>query len=146
MKIARITCFEVIVPTHQGAVESEGVHKPLHKLPVGAKSGWSVQFDEMSKLILKMELDSGITGWGELYRGHSWNVVEEIVQVLIGQDIRSLCLQKLPFAYCREYDGFECAIWDAYAKAHDIQVVDLLGGAVQQKIKVGAWSSHRTLA
>ncbi len=145
MVIKHFTCYEVIVPANAGVIESESIHKPLHKLPVGIKSGWSMQFDELPKLLIKMELDSGVVGWGELYRDHNWTVVEGIIQNLLGKDIRQICLQKLPFNFCREYDGFECAIWDAYAKAHNLQVVDLLGGAVQKKVKVGAWSSHRTL-
>ncbi|MDN5214478.1 mandelate racemase/muconate lactonizing enzyme family protein [Fulvivirgaceae bacterium BMA12] len=145
MRIKHFTCYEVIVPANAGVIESESIHKPLHKLPVGIKSGWSMQFDELPKLLVKMELDSGVVGWGELYRDHNWTVVEGIIQSLLGKDIREICLQKLPFNFCREYDGFECAIWDAYARAHNLQVVDLLGGAVQKKVKVGAWSSHRTL-
>ena len=112
-------------------------------MPVGIKSGWSMQFDELPKLLIKMELDNGIIGWGELYRDHNWPVVEGLIDSLLGKDIRDICLQKLPFNFCREYDGFECAIWDAYAKAHQMRVVDLLGGAVREKVKVGAWSSHR---
>lgn len=143
MKISRITCFEVMVPAKKGAVESAGMNKPLHKLESGAKPAWTLQFDEVSKLILKLELDSGVIGWGELYRAHNWVVVEEITAILLGMDLRDIVLQKLPFSFCREYDGFECAIWDAFAKSHGVRVVDLLGGPVQEKIRVGAWSSHR---
>ncbi len=143
MKIDRIHCFEVRVPARPDAIASKTIHKPLHKLPVGAKSGWSVQFDELTKVIVKLELSNGVIGWGECYRGHRWEIVDQMVQTILGQDIRQLCLQKLPFAFCREYDGFECAIWDAYAKAHDLRVVDLLGGPLRSAIKVGAWSSHR---
>jgi len=143
MKIINITAFEVIVPAHPGVINSEGLNKPLHKLPVGAKGGWSVQFDQVPKLIIKMTLDNGIVGWGELYRAHNWQMVEDISQLLIGVDLRDLSLQKLPFAFCREYDGFECAIYDAYARSIGVRVVDLLGGPVKEQIKVGAWSSHR---
>ena len=143
MKISRITCYEVIVPARKGAIDSLAVSKPLHKLPIGAKAGWSMQFDKLPKLIIQLELDSGIIGWGELYRSHSWPVVEDIIKVLLGLEMNSLTLQKLPFSFCREYDGFECAIWDAYAKMHDMRVVDLLGGPQKEKVKVGAWSSHR---
>ena len=143
MKIVRITCFEVIVPAKEGTIESKEIHKPLHKLPVGAKAGWTLQFDQLSKLVVKMELASGIIGWGELYRGHNWSVVEDIISGLLQTEIEDLPLQKLPFSFCREYDGFECAIWDAYAKMHNLRVVDLLGGPLRNKIKVGAWSSHR---
>ncbi len=145
MKIIRFTCYEVKVPARPGTVESSGIGKPLHKLPVGAKSGWSVQFDQLPKLILKMELSNGIVGWGELYRDHNWSLVEDMIASLLDRDIRALSLQKLPFSFCREYDGFECAVWDAFAKAHHLRVVDLLGGAVRKKVKVGAWSSHRKL-
>jgi len=138
MKIINITAFEVIVPAHPGVINSEGLNKPLHKLPVGAKGGWSVQFDQVPKLIIKMTLDNGIVGWGELYRAHNWQMVEDISQLLIGVDLRDLSLQKLPFAFCREYDGFECAIYDAYARSIGVRVVDLLGGPVKEQIKVGA--------
>ena len=60
MKIKRITAHEVIVPAHQGAIDSPGMNKPLHKLPIGVKSGWSVQFDQVPKLIIKLELDNMI--------------------------------------------------------------------------------------
>jgi len=145
MKILAINAHEVVVPTHPEAIESKGMNKPLHKLPVGTKDAWSVQFDELSKIILKMELKDGIIGWGELYRGHNWDTVDGIAESLIGQDINTFTLQSLPFHYSREYDGFECAIWDAYAKAHGLRVVDLLGGPVREKVKVGAWSGHRRL-
>ncbi len=143
MKIEHITCYEVVVPAKPGTVASESINKPLHMLPVGARSGWSVQFDQLPKLIVKLDLDNGVVGWGELYRGHHWGQVEDICQVLVGMDLEQLSLQKLPFTFCREYDGFECAIWDAFAKAHSLRVVDLLGGPLREKVRVGAWSSHR---
>ncbi|MEZ4825520.1 MAG: mandelate racemase/muconate lactonizing enzyme family protein [Bacteroidia bacterium] len=145
MKIRQITCYEVVVPAIPERIESKGITKPLHKLPVGAKAGWSVQFDQLPKIILRMEIDNGVIGWGELYRSHSWDMVEDIARLLIGQDLRSLSLQQLLFTYCREYDGFECAIWDAFAKCHNLRVVDLLGGPVRDKVRVGAWSSHRRI-
>ncbi len=143
MKIDRITCHEVKVPAKPGTVSSESINKPLHMLPVGAKSGWSVQFDQLPKIILELELDGGLIGWGELYRSHDWRQVEEIAHFLVGKELEGLTLQQLPFSFCREYDGFECAIWDAYAKSHGLRVVDLLGGPVRDKVRVGAWSSHR---
>jgi muconate cycloisomerase len=145
MKIRKITAQEVLVPTHPGAIESKGMNKPLHKLPVGLKDAWSVQFDELSKVLIKMELDEGIIGWGELYRDHNWKTIDSIAELILGQDINAFTLQSLPFHFCREYDGFECAIWDAYAKAHELRVADLLGGPVREQVKVGAWSGHRRL-
>ena len=78
MKIAHIHLYEVKVPAHAGTIESKGINKPLHKLPDGAKAGWSLQFDEIPKLLVKLELSNGIIGWGELYRGHNWKTVEDM--------------------------------------------------------------------
>lgn len=143
MKIKQISCHEVIVPAKKGAIEGKKINKPLHKLPVGAQAGWSVQFDQLPKLIVKIKLSTGVIGWGELYRNHDWNVVNDIADILLHTDIENLVLQNLPFSFCREYDGFECAVWDAYAKTHNTRVVDLLGGPIRKEVKVGAWSSHR---
>ncbi len=146
MKIRSVSLHEVMVPANPGAIESEGMNKPLHKLPVGTRDAWTVQFDELSKIIVKMGLEDGTIGWGELYRAHDWRTVDGIAESLLGKDINKFSLQELPFHYSREYDGFECAIWDAYAKAHGLRVADLLGGPVRERVKVGAWSGHRRLS
>ena len=86
MKIVRINCYEVVVPAAKGAIESKGINKPLHMLPVGAKAGWSLQFDQLSKLVVELELENGIIGWGELYRSHNWFVVEDIINILLGME------------------------------------------------------------
>ena len=134
---------EVIVPAHDGVINSDGLDKPLHMLPSKGAPGWSVQFDTLPKVILRLELESGVIGIGEFYRDHSWDVLEIIAHNLIGKDVTKLCLQALPIALCREYDGFECAIWDVNAKLLGIPLHRLLGGAVRDKVHVGAWSSHR---
>ena len=136
---------ELIVPAKPGVINSAGLDKPLHMLPVGAQSGWSVQFDQLPKLVLKMTLANGVVGIGEFYRGHDWSVVEDIARALLGVDLFGLCLQDLPLPLNREHDGFECAIWDAFAKSHRLPLYQLLGGKVRERVKVGAWSSHRTV-
>lgn len=143
MTITRIQAYEVIVPAKPGSINSPSLERPLHKLTVGAKKGWSIQFDELPKLLIRLETASGVVGWGELYRDHDWRMVENISRLLIGRELNQLVLQKLPFAFCREHDGFECAIWDAYARTHGLRVVDLLGGPVKDKVKAGAWTGHR---
>jgi len=139
---------EVIVPAKEGMISSKSINKPLHMLPVikKASDGWSAQFDELPKLIVRMELENGIIGFGEFYRDHNLTLVESIAESLVGVDLNDLSLRKLPIGLYREYDGFECAIWDAYAKAHGLRVVDLLGGPLQDKVKVGSWSSHREVS
>ena len=143
--ITRFHFDEVIIPTHPGVIDSAEVSKPLHMLPVGGKKDWSAQFDELPKLILRMELSDGTVGLSEFYRDHDWKMIEDVSRGLLGQDINTICLQDLPIALCREYDGFECAIWDAYAKRLGIPLYMLLGGAVRDRVYVSAWSSHRTV-
>ena len=144
-RLVRIVATEVIVPAKPGTINSPGIDQPLHKLPVAGQASWSVQFDELPKCILEIYLDDGTVGLGELYRDHDWRVVENISRRLVGTRLEELPRQKLPIAHCREYDGFECAIWDAFAKVHGLPLVDLLGGSVHDQIRVGAWSGHRTL-
>lgn len=134
---------EVVVPAHPGVINSEGLDKPLHMLPVGGKAAWSMQFDELPKLIVEMKLASGVVGLGEFYRDHEWPRIEAISQGLLGSRVSELQLQNLPMPLCREMDGFECAIWDAYAKTLGVPLHRLLGGALRDKVRVGAWSSHR---
>ena len=136
---------EVVVPAHPGVINSEGLDKPLHMLPVGGKAAWSVQFDELPKLILRMRLTGGVVGLGEFYRDHEWNRVEAVVNGLLGRRLSDLCLQELPLPLCREHDGFECAIWDASAKLLGVPLSTLLGGALRDRVRIGAWSSHRHL-
>ncbi|MDI3418736.1 mandelate racemase/muconate lactonizing enzyme family protein [Streptomyces luteolus] len=145
MRISRILATEVVVPAHPGAIESAALRRPLHKLPVKGSRGWSVQFDELPKIVLQLELADGTVGLGELYRSVDWPTVDAIAESLVGEDIGRLCRQDLPFARTREYDGFEIAIWDAYARTLGVRVVDLLGGPVRDLVEVSAWSSHRTL-
>ncbi len=146
-KIKSFKFTEVIVPANPNTINSEGVYKPLHMLPVTSKGSdrWSVQFDELPKLIVELELENGIVGLGEFYRDHNKEVILQLANNLLGVDITQLSLQELPIGLFREHDGFECAIWDAYAKLKEMPLVNLLGGAVQEKVKVGAWSSYRKL-
>lgn len=144
-RIRKFVFHEVIVAARPGTINSEGLDRPLHKLASGGKPGWSLQFDELPKLLCEMTLDDGTVGLGEFYRDHDWRIIEQVARSLIGRSIRDFPLQSLPIAWCREYDGFECAVWDAYAKTLGVRVVDLLGGALREEVYVGAWSGHRRL-
>jgi muconate cycloisomerase len=143
-RIVDLNFTEVIVPTHPGVIDG-GMNKPLHMVPVAGKKPWSFQFDELPKLVVELTLSDGTTGWGEFYRDHDWTTVEGIVQGLLGRHIDASPLSDLPVPICREHDGFECAIWDAYSKWLGVPLHRLLGGAVRDRVKVGAWSSHRPI-
>lgn len=145
LRIRSFHFYEVMVPARPGTINSAGMDKPLHKLPADGRPGWTVQFDEVVKLVCEMMLEDGTVGFGEFYRGHDWRTIEGIARFLVGKSLSEFPLQALPIAWCREYDGFECAVWDAFAKSLGVRVVDLLGGAVHEEIPVGAWSGHRRL-
>ncbi len=142
-RIRRWRFTEVVVPARENAVNHPSLDRPLHKLPVAGNKGWSLQFDELPKLLVEMELDNGIAGLGEFYRGHSWETIETTARRLLTMSIEEIPLQDIPVARCREHDGFELAIWDAFAKTHEMRLCDLLGGAVREQVKVGAWTGHR---
>ena len=144
MKIFKINLYEVVVPAKKGTIESSEINKPLHKLSQGTEMGWSIQFDELSKILISIELANGVIGWGECYRGNSIRAVKQVAQKFVGMPIEKIIRQQLPIPYTRIYDGFECALWDCFARLKNVRVVDLLGGPVREKIKVGSWSSHRT--
>ena len=146
MKISKINLYEVVVPAKKGTIESSEINKPLHKLSQGTEMGWSIQFDELSKILISIELANGVIGWGECYRGNTIMAVKQVAQKFVGMSIEKIIRQQLPIPYTRIYDGFECALWDCFARLKNIRVVDLLGGPVREKIKVGSWSSHRTTA
>lgn len=143
-RIARIRATEVVVPSHPGVIESPGLHRPLHNKPWKGAAGWSVQFDELPKVVLELELAGGTVGLGELYRAHDWETVDAMADALLGLDVRALSLQDLPIPRTHEFDGFEMAVWDAYARTVGLRVVDLLGGPVRDRIPVSAWSGPRT--
>ena len=146
MKISKINLYEVVVPAKKGTIESSEINKPLHKLSQGTEMGWSIQFDELSKILISIELANGVIGWGECYRGNTIMAVKQVAQKFVGMSIEKIIRQQLPIPYTRIYDGFECALWDCFARLKNVRVVDLLGGPVREKIKVGSWSSHRTTA
>lgn len=141
--IHRWTFTEVVVPAKEGSVNHSDLDRPLHKLPVAGQGGWSMQFDALPKLIVELELDNGVIGLGELYRGHNWATVEAVARRWLRMRLEDLPLQSIPMARCRERDGFELAVWDALAKTHNLPLHALLGGAVRDRVKVGAWTGHR---
>src|SRR5437899_7230834 len=90
--IRRFHFNEVVVPTHPGVVNSVTLNKPLHMLPVGAQRAWSVQFDELPKLVLRLELSNGVIGLGEFYRDHQWPLIQAASEGLLGADLSALTL------------------------------------------------------
>ena len=117
MRIIRIELDEVMVPARPDSINSEEFDRPLHKLASGGLKGWSVQFDCLSKTIIRVHLENGIAGLGESYRDAPQPVLQSMAARLLDTDLRALNLQDLPLPRNRWYDGFECALIDAYCKS-----------------------------
>lgn len=146
MRILRIDIDDVMVPARPDSINSEEFDRPLHKLPSGGRAGWTIQFDRLSKSVVRLHLDNGVTGLGEFYRDAPAGVLRATAERLLGTDLRSLNLQDLPLPRNRWYDGFECALLDAYARSAGIPLYMLLGGAYRDRVRCGYWTGHRTIA
>jgi muconate cycloisomerase len=143
-KIRRVRLDEVLVRAKPDAINSADIDQPLHKLPQGAKRGWTQQFDELSKTILRVELDNGVTGLGETYRAVPELLLRQISAALIGLELDGLNFQNLPLPVGRAYDGFECAILDAAAKTAEVPLCQFLGGRYRDRVLCAYWTGHRT--
>jgi len=143
MKITRIELTPVIVPSKKDAINSPNKAAPLHMLSVGAGKGWSVQFDELVKWIIRIDTDDGVTGFGESLRHVREEKMRVIGEGLIGEDPLAMNLRELPVPYGREYDGYECAIYDLVGRARGLPAYALLGGAYRDKVYCSAWFGQR---
>ena len=146
MKIRRLQLDSVKVPARPDSINSPELDQPLHMLPHGGKTEWSLQFDELEKWIIQLTLDDGTVGLGESYRGLPEAAMKSLAETLVGLDLSRLNLQALPLPYGRLYDGFECAIVDAYARSCGLPVSDLLGGRYRHRVYCSFWTGHRTIA
>jgi len=104
-------------------------------------------------LLLRIETDAGIVGWGEpVLEARALTVekaVEEIGRWLVGRDPRSIeaIWQEI---YRGDFyrggpilssalSGIEQALWDIKGKALGVPVYELLGGRVRDRIRLYGW-------
>lgn len=144
MKVTRVEFVEVVVPARPGAINSPDMDRPLHKLPYRGRLAWSVQFDEIPKWIALVHCDDGTVGIGESLRGAQKTTLQAMAWSLIGADVATLPWTRLPLPRTREYELFECAIYDLAGKLAGLPVCQLLGGRYRDHVLVSAWSGHRT--
>jgi muconate cycloisomerase len=158
MKITRIDIDEVAVPCKPDTVNS----------PEWGTDAW----EAMSRFIVRLQTDAGLTGLGETQRGVAEAAVRAGASALLGADPLALCWQELPLrpemsallvgwnapAYPPRlhelppglrnpaYDAFEMAIFDLAGKALGVPVHRLLGGAYRERVPVDFWIGRRTPA
>jgi galactonate dehydratase len=104
-------------------------------------------------MLLKIETDEGIVGWGEpVIEGKARTVetaVHEFSQYLVGQDprrINDLWQVMYRGGFYRggailmsAIAGIDQALWDIKGKALGVPVYDLLGGLVRDRMKTYSW-------
>lgn len=146
MIVKRIYLNEVVVRARPDSVNSPETDHALHQLPFGGRVAWSIQFDEIPKLIIRLETDEGIVGVGEFYRGLPVQAITEVAHTLLDADLETLNLQALPVPPGRIYDGFETAILDAIGRKRNCSLSELLGGRYRDQVSSGYWTGHRTVA
>ena len=104
-------------------------------------------------MLLKIETDEGIVGWGEpVIEGRARTVetaVAEFAELLIGQDprrINDLWQAMYRGSFYRggpilmsAIAGIDQALWDIKGKALGVPVYELLGGLVRDRMKTYSW-------
>ena len=104
-------------------------------------------------LMLRIETDDGLVGWGEpVVEGRAGTVeaaIDELSDYLIGQDPQRIedhwqVLTKGGFyrggpVLSSAVAGIDQALWDITGKAHNMPVYDLLGGPVRETVRVYGW-------
>lgn len=104
-------------------------------------------------LLLKMQTDGGLVGWGEpTLEGRTQTVeaaVREMSRVLLGEDPRRIehLWQRMYRGgfyrggpvLCSAISGIEHALWDILGKSLGVPVHQLLGGAVRERIRMYGW-------
>lgn len=104
-------------------------------------------------MFLKVETDEGIVGWGEpVVEGHAKSVeaaVHECEDYILGKDpcdINDIWQMLYRSRFYRggpvmmsAIAGIDQALWDIKGKALNVNVTELLGGKVRDKIKAYSW-------
>jgi D-galactarolactone cycloisomerase len=128
----------------------------LLKVPLGEDRFYSSQcaFPERNSLIVKVETDAGIIGFGESGQYGPGEPVasfinEVLAPILIGRNpLETSVLWEEMFSLIRDYgrkatgveaiSGIDIALWDVAGKYYKKPIYDLLGGAFRDKIKAYA--------
>jgi len=110
----------------------------------------------VTKTVVEIDTDAGITGLGEVADGDRSADVARQRDKVIGLDIRDLhtaerrivpAMRYTPWgnilAQRRVFGGIEMAMWDARGRIEGVSLALLLGGAVRQEIALTEYFSYR---
>lgn len=150
--IESILAHEVIVPGKAGAVDSPSLGR------------FADAWDEKPIVLLEFRLSDGIVALGEVGRGPTIAELKPWLEQLVGLRLRGLDLGVLPESFRSGYRwglltshppalydspspvtyAFEMALYDWMGKRNGCRMVDLLGGAVRERVPVDAWCGRQT--
>jgi D-galactarolactone cycloisomerase len=126
------------------------------KAPLGEERFWSSQccFEVRKSLLVRLEADSGLVGWGEAGQYGPAEPAEAAVHsvfapILLGQDpCQPEVLWERMYAPTRDFgrqgatlealSALDIASWDIFGKAQGLPVHALMGGAFREKVRTYA--------
>src|SRR6516162_4391204 len=113
-------------------------------------------YDTRTAMLVEIETDSGLVGWGECYGPARVNsaVVKEIAPWLIGEDpLRTDHLWQNTYARLRDHgqkgvviqglSGIDIALWDLKGKHFGVPCYRLMGGPLRSEVKAYATGLYR---
>ena len=113
-------------------------------------------YDTRTAMLVEIETDSGLVGWGECYGPARVNsaVVKEIAPWLIGEDpLRTDHLWQSVYARLRDHgqkgvviqglSGIDIALWDIKGKHFGVPAHRLLGGPLRSEVRAYATGLYR---
>src|SRR6185312_2765060 len=113
-------------------------------------------YDTRTAMLVEIETDDGLTGWGECYGPARINaaVVQSIAPLLIGEDpLRTDDLWRKIYAQLRDHgqkgvaiqglSGIDIALWDIKGKHFGVPVYQLMGGPLRTQVPAYATGLYR---
>ena len=134
------------------AIRTHILTAPLSQ-PFAYARAW---YDTRTAMLVEIETDSGLVGWGECYGPARVNsaVVKEIAPWLIGEDpLRTDHLWQSVYARLRDHgqkgvviqglSGIDIALWDIKGKHFGVPAHRLLGGPLRTEVRAYATGLYR---
>src|SRR6201991_3884601 len=129
------------------SIRTHILQAPLSQ-PFAYSRAW---YDKRTAMIVEIETDSGLTGWGECYGPARMTaaVVDSVAPWLVGEDpMRTDHLWQMIYARLRDHgqkgvviqglSGIDIALWDIKGKRFGAPVHQLLGGAARKQVQAYA--------
>jgi len=134
------------------SVRTHILQAPLSQ-PFAYSRAW---YDTRTAMIVEIETDNGLTGWGECYGPARMTaaVVDSVAPWLVGEDpLRTDYLWQMIYARLRDHgqkgvviqglSGIDIALWDIKGRHFGVPVHRLLGGPLRTEVRAYATGLYR---